>query len=163
MENKVALYNSENLKIGTTYTRRAIQLVKQQRAYWVDDNQQAIRFFEGMENADTDDDVEQKVLDAHISHLGSAKDTYLMRLAKRRVILKTIFKALVGLYFTINILLVAIWFFLTDDRHFWPGWVIAGWGFGIIIVGIVFKALMIQTSDFTSQVSKEYHNLKNRP
>lgn len=44
MEGKVALININGDKIGETYTRRARQLVKQQRAVWVDDSQKAIRF-----------------------------------------------------------------------------------------------------------------------
>jgi len=52
MEGKVVLYNSDNLKIGETFTRRARQLVNKQRAVWMDDNQSAIRFYHGMENMD---------------------------------------------------------------------------------------------------------------
>jgi len=57
MENKVLLYNSSDIKIGETYARRARQLVKQQRAMWIDDTQTAIRFAPGMENMDTTTDI----------------------------------------------------------------------------------------------------------
>ena len=50
MENKITLYTSDGVKIGETFTRRASQLVKQQRAMWTDDSQTAIRFAPGMEN-----------------------------------------------------------------------------------------------------------------
>jgi len=53
MENRVSLYNSYDIKIGETFTRRARQLVRQQRAMWTDDSQTAIRFAPGMENMDT--------------------------------------------------------------------------------------------------------------
>ncbi|MCL2572750.1 MAG: hypothetical protein FWE11_10145 [Defluviitaleaceae bacterium] len=53
MENKIVLYNSDNVKIGETYLRRARQLIRQQRAVWVDENETAIRFAPGMENMDT--------------------------------------------------------------------------------------------------------------
>ena len=50
MENKVVLYNSNDIKIGETFVRRARQLVRQQRAAWVDESETAIRFAPGMEN-----------------------------------------------------------------------------------------------------------------
>ena len=53
MEDKVILYNSSDVKIGETFPRRAKQLVRQQRAMWVDDSHTAIRFAPGMENMDT--------------------------------------------------------------------------------------------------------------
>jgi len=39
MENKIVLYNSDNVKIGETYLRQARQLIRQQRAVWVDENE----------------------------------------------------------------------------------------------------------------------------
>ena len=55
MENKVSLYNSNDIKIGETYARRARQLVKQQRAMWIDESQTSIRFAPGKENMDAVD------------------------------------------------------------------------------------------------------------
>jgi len=45
LDSKVTLYNSENKRVGETFSRRARQLVKQQRAVWTDDTHSAIRFF----------------------------------------------------------------------------------------------------------------------
>jgi len=50
MEAKILLYDAGNNKIGETFMRRARQLVKGQRAVWVDESQTAIRFM-----ADVDD------------------------------------------------------------------------------------------------------------
>jgi len=55
MKSRVLLYNSDNIKIGETFARRAKQLVNRQRAEWVDDNHSAIRFYFGMENMDNSD------------------------------------------------------------------------------------------------------------
>ena len=55
MENKVLLYNANDVKIGETYIRRAKQLIRQQRAVWADDSQTAVRFAPGMENMDAVD------------------------------------------------------------------------------------------------------------
>ena len=52
MDGKILLYDSNDVKIGETYIRRARQLVKQQRATWTDDSQKAIKFSPGMETLD---------------------------------------------------------------------------------------------------------------
>jgi len=44
MEGKVMMFDVSGAEIGETYTRRARQLVKQQRAVWADDTHTAIRF-----------------------------------------------------------------------------------------------------------------------
>jgi len=44
MEGKVILLDANGVEIGETYTRRARQLVKQQRAMWADDTHTAIQF-----------------------------------------------------------------------------------------------------------------------
>jgi len=44
MEGKVILLDASGVEIGETYTRRARQLVKQQRAIWADDTHTAIQF-----------------------------------------------------------------------------------------------------------------------
>ncbi|MCL2190306.1 MAG: hypothetical protein FWC16_14875 [Defluviitaleaceae bacterium] len=44
LDTKIALYNAENERIGETFSRRARQLVKQQRAQWTDETHTAIRF-----------------------------------------------------------------------------------------------------------------------
>ena len=44
MESKVTLYDANGNEIGETYSRRARQLVKQQRAIWADDTHTAIQF-----------------------------------------------------------------------------------------------------------------------
>ena len=44
MEGKIIMYDAEGTEVGVTYSRRARQLVKQQRAVWADDTHTAIRF-----------------------------------------------------------------------------------------------------------------------
>lgn len=53
MERKIILYNSNDIKIGETFLRRAQQLVRRQRAAWTDDSQTAIRFYLNMEHMDS--------------------------------------------------------------------------------------------------------------
>ena len=44
IDTKVTLYDAENKRMGETFSRRARQLVKQQRANWTDETHTAIRF-----------------------------------------------------------------------------------------------------------------------
>jgi len=43
-EAKIVLYDADGTKVGETFTRRARQLVKQQRAQWTDEEHTAIQF-----------------------------------------------------------------------------------------------------------------------
>ena len=56
MENKVLLYDADDVKIGETFSRRARQLVSRQRAEWVDESRGAIRFFPDSEEWETEDE-----------------------------------------------------------------------------------------------------------
>ena len=58
MESKVLLYNSNNVKIGETTAHRAREIVKRQRAEWIDNNHTAIRFYSGMEYMENINDNE---------------------------------------------------------------------------------------------------------
>ena len=51
MEGKITLLDATGAEIGETYTRRARQLVKQQRAIWANDTHTAVQFM-----ADTDEE-----------------------------------------------------------------------------------------------------------
>ena len=80
MESKVLLYDSNDVKIGETFIRRAKQLVKQQRASWSDDSQKAIKFLPGMENLDVDGDSVEEMP----PHTPQNED-WLTRLAEKRI------------------------------------------------------------------------------
>ncbi|MCL2235132.1 MAG: 2TM domain-containing protein [Defluviitaleaceae bacterium] len=175
MEKKVILYNSDNAKIGETFVRRARQLVKQQRAVWTDDRQDAIRFAPGAENSEEDASVELPRLE--VSDLHPVPDMKLMKLARQRVIMRTVFKGLCASYVIVNIFLVAVWFFTSGGvgnfsfarfgdffagnlPYFWPGWVMAGWGLALVIVGIVFTMVSRVPADFERHVRDEYDRIK---
>jgi hypothetical protein len=38
-------------------------------------------------------------------------------------------------YVVINAFLIAIWFFTAGRGYFWPGWVLLGWGIGVVFNG----------------------------
>jgi len=74
MERKVILYNSNDIKIGETFPRRAQQLVRRQRAAWIDDGQTAIRFYPNMENMDDiPDDPAPQINELQINQLYFAR------------------------------------------------------------------------------------------
>ncbi|MDR2183801.1 MAG: hypothetical protein LBE55_06465 [Clostridiales bacterium] len=50
MESKVLLYDTDGKKIGETFVRRARQLVRQQRAMWMDGGQSAVQFVADADN-----------------------------------------------------------------------------------------------------------------
>ena len=77
MEEKIILYDSNNVKVGEAFMRRARQLVNQQRAEWTDETHTAIRFAPDVEEWEpakpAADSVDKKDAD------------WLYSLAKRRV------------------------------------------------------------------------------
>ena len=97
MEGKVFLYDENNIKIGETFMRRAKQLVKQQRASWLDEKQDAVRFAPGMENLDADDtDAYEKpsavTTSSCIQDETGHDESSLILLAERRIYERKFFK-----------------------------------------------------------------------
>jgi len=52
--------------------------------------------------------------------------------ARRRVQAKREFVSHIIAYVVVNVFLVAVWAF-TGAGYFWPAWVIAGWGVGLVL------------------------------
>jgi hypothetical protein len=46
--------------------------------------------------------------------------------ARRRVIAKTVYKAVVALWAVLAVVEIAVWYFTTPGGHFWPAWPILG-------------------------------------
>jgi hypothetical protein len=154
MEGKVTLYDSNETKIGETFARRARQLVKQQRAFWLDDAQTAVRFLPGMEH------LKDEQGDGFApAEKDPPEDKRLMKLAKTRVVLKNTYKGIYTVYFVVNAFLVALWFVL-GRGYFWPGWSIVFWGLAVILVGIIFKLVTTLPTDYNEQVMDEYNKLR---
>ncbi|UWX95936.1 hypothetical protein N2K95_09520 [Arthrobacter zhaoxinii] len=57
-------------------------------------------------------------------------------LARRRVIAKTIYKGVVGLWLLLAVLQIVIWYFTTPGGYFWPVWPILGTLAAAVIAGI---------------------------
>ena len=157
MDDKVLLYNSNDVKIGETYARRARQLVKQQRALWVDDSQKAIRFAKGMENLDdtviADTDKNLPAQD------GTSADKELMKLARRRVHTRFAFNLHRSISLILSVFLIMI-YLLTGGGYFWPVWPILALGLSVAIHGVVFK--MVSGDSMNDKIAFEYEQLKYR-
>jgi len=161
MEGKVLLYDSNDIKIGDTYVRRARQLVKQQRAYWIDDSQSAIRFLPGAEKLDAVEEMAEDRHDSFAVGMPGISDVKLRKLARRNVIIWIVYKSICLGYAAVIGFLTFMWFFVAGRGFFWPGVVMLGWGFGIIILGIIFKAVTTPAAVFRGKVEDEYNRLKH--
>ncbi|MCL2386820.1 MAG: hypothetical protein FWC89_04620 [Defluviitaleaceae bacterium] len=130
MENKVVLYDSNDKKVGETFMRRARQLVKQQRAEWVDDSQNAIRF-----TADIDDweAVTIPESDTNITD----DDSRLIALAEKRIMERKrfIIHSIVG---------IPIWFVL----FFASGNITVDMAMPMFFTGICLTAYVIHAYQF---------------
>jgi hypothetical protein len=58
-------------------------------------------------------------------------------------------------YALVNTFLIGIWFFTNKSHHFWPKWVLLGWGIGLLSHYLN----VYQTNRFFS-AEKEYKKLK---
>lgn len=160
MEGKVLLYDSNGAKIGETFFRRAKQLVKQQRASWTSEKQDAICFSPGMENLD-----ESLAEDASESGSGEllmeslyAEDE-LMKLAKRRVRAAIAFKLHRGISLILIVFFVAI--FVASGSDFVPVFILATMlGLSVAIHWVVYK--VVNEVDINIKIADEYQRLKRR-
>jgi uncharacterized membrane protein len=64
-------------------------------------------------------------------------DDEIREIARRRVRARRGFYWHLTVYVIVNLMLVAIWYF-TSRSYFWPGWVMLGWG-----IGLVFNAVAV--------------------
>ena len=157
MESKVLLYDSNDTRVGETYVRRARQLVKQQRASWIGENNEAIRFAPGMEKMDdpATDDIHEKFL----PHSASA-DGELMKLAKRRVHARFAFRLHCAIALVISALVMMIYLLTDPGGYFWPVWPMLSLGFSAVIHGVIYK--IINGEDMEYKIAREYERLRHR-
>ena len=154
MEGKVLLYDANDAKIGQTFLRRAKQLVKQQRAAWIGDRQEAIRFFPGMEHLDEGPAVVRGEV-----HSDAELDAVLMRTAKHRVYTRFAFNLHRLIAFLLCALFVVIYVLTDPGGYFWPIWPIMGLGISVIIHWVVYK--FINENEMKDKIAIEYERLKN--
>lgn len=89
--------------------------------------------------------------DVHASGRTSDREWARRRIIRRRgLITHTV------AYFVVNLFLVVIWLF-TGAGYFWPGWVIAGWGVGLLLDA---ASVLLQTDITEEQIDRELRNRK---
>ena len=157
MEGKVVLYDSNNIKIGETFVRRARQLVKQQRASWIGDDQTAIRFAPGMEK--TDEIMDDHIHEGYTMH-GPDTDIELLKLARRRVRARFAFKLHFSLAVIISVFLIIVYLLTDRGGYFWPAWSMFGLGVSVVIHWVICK--IVNSDDMNNKIAIEYEHLKFR-
>ena len=85
MEGKVLLYDAEGKKIGETFARRARQLVKQQRAVWMDDRQAAAQFVADVDDWQTVDNKDEGPIPVFDD------EGWVVTLAKKRILWRRLY------------------------------------------------------------------------
>lgn len=85
-------------------------------------------------------------------------DDEIREIATKRVRARRGFYWHLTVYVIINLMLIGIWYF-TGHGYFWPGWVLLGWG-----IGLVFNAVAVfARSDVWSEreaIDKEVEKIK---
>jgi len=125
MESKVLLIDAAGTEIGETYSRRARQLVKQQRAIWADDTHTAIRFMpdqeEEWETTRESDPTPRAEKNPEVLYAIAEKRIR----DRRRMILHAL--ALIPGYIAIAI----IWAVLNNGRWYETSWLTMGFAWGM--------------------------------
>ncbi|HEX7363767.1 MAG TPA: 2TM domain-containing protein [Dehalococcoidia bacterium] len=87
-------------------------------------------------------------------------DDEIREIATKRVRARRGFFWHVIVYVVVNLFLIGIWYF-TGKGYFWPGWVLGGWG-----IGLIFNAIAaFGRDDIWSEreaVDKEVEKIKKR-
>ncbi|MCL2527715.1 MAG: 2TM domain-containing protein, partial [Defluviitaleaceae bacterium] len=142
---------------GETFVRRARQLVKQQRAAWIDDSHTAIRFAPGMEKME--ESPMEDINTAHAMH-GYDRDEELLRFAKRRVHARLGFRVHRSVVISLSVFFTVVYILTNFGGHFWPVWPIMAMGMGIFIHWVVYKNIC--GDSLNSKIAYEYEMLKHK-
>jgi len=157
MESKIILYDSNDIKIGETFARRARQLVKQQRAAWINDSHDSIRFAPGMEKMD-DSDIDE-VYEKHTPHPIDL-DNKLLKLAKRRVHARFALRLHRSIVIVLCVFFVVLYMLTDMGGYFWPVWPTLGLGLSVAIHWVISK--MVNSDSMSNEIIYEYEQLKHR-
>jgi hypothetical protein len=73
-------------------------------------------------------------------------DTMERSTARKRVMARRGFQAHLTVYAVVNAALVGIWL-VTGGGYFWPGWVLFGWGIGLLLHALTFVGPLREITD----------------
>ena len=83
----------------------------------------------------------------------------LRQMAIKRLKKKKDFVAHLVSYIIINAFLVGIWYFVSGRGYFWPGWVLLGWGIGLLFnVWDVYGRRDITEADIQREMNRHRKN-----
>ena len=76
--------------------------------------------------------------------------------AIRQLRRKRDFWAHVAVYVVVNAFFVAMWYLVTGRGYFWPGWVLLGWGIGLVLnAWEVYRRRGISESDIRKEMERQ--------
>lgn len=154
MESRVTLYDSNNVKVGETFVRRARQLVKQQRAKWVDDSLSAVRFTADAEEWEDGFDMMKDESPIPIMpSVSTADDEMLIVLAEKRIRERKFFRLH-------SILFIPALFFFYAFFHSTMHWRTAEFFF-VFMTGALISAYLIHLVWYV-QNKRPSHNKEER-
>ena len=140
MESKIILLDANGTEVGETYSRRARQLVKQQRAVWADDTHTAIKFM-----PDTVEDWELPEV-PHTSPPPTHKDKHsaLYAIAEKRIYDRRRFVWHTVLFIPGFFAIMFVWIIMTGglrwNGHFFTmGLAMGAWAMAYITHGRAFS------------------------
>ncbi|MCL2202801.1 MAG: hypothetical protein FWB88_02520 [Defluviitaleaceae bacterium] len=141
IDTKIALFNAENKRVGETFSRRARQLVKQQRAMWTDESHSAVRFLpDAIEEWEMGEEDAPATVDAAPATPESGRKNNLYALAARRLsVRRRMF------WHTLTLFPGYLAFVLFADVMFWRPWDNFSGGFFIGTVFTLWTILYIHT------------------
>jgi hypothetical protein len=80
-------------------------------------------------------------------------------LARQRVKARREFYSNLAAYLVINAFLTGIWYFNSGiASYFWPGWVMGGWGIGLVLHAV--RVFAIRPESDKSAVEKEAERIR---
>ncbi|WP_198412158.1 2TM domain-containing protein [Mycetocola zhujimingii] len=90
------------------------------------------------------------------------EDIDIRRQARRNIVARRIFTAIVAIWVIASLAMVLIWTLTTPDGYFWPIWPILGWAVAVIVAAIaVFGGRLFAIRD--ARVESEMARLSGTP
>ena len=89
-----------------------------------------------------------------------ATDEELRSKALKRIHERRAFYMMLAIYVVVNAALVGYWF-INGGGYFWPGWVIFGWGIGVVVQG--FRVFVSPSEPSDAEVQREMEKMRAKP
>jgi hypothetical protein len=75
--------------------------------------------------------------------------------ARKRVVDRREFASHVVVYVVVNAFLILVWAF-TSGGYFWPAWVLAGWGIGLVLHAFELVRRPVTDADVLAELDRQH-------